>query len=111
MLQLDTTVKCSLTTECEEDTIWLFLLNDMDDVFWCDWEVENLIGKEMAGLNGCNVWVKKYCMHIGFFQRFDGLRTYNFPSIRSLFLASIPQIAMEWSSPYLSNRILQLVRY
>ena len=59
VLQLDTTVKGGLTTESQKDTVGPFLLNDMDNILWGDWEIENLVCKKMAGLDSCNVGVEK----------------------------------------------------
>jgi len=59
VFQLDTTVKGGLTTESQKDTIGPFLFNDMDNVLWGDWKVENLVCKKMTGLDSCNVGVEK----------------------------------------------------
>jgi hypothetical protein len=48
-----------LTTEGKEDTIRPLALNNVCDIFWCNWEVVDLIGKDVGGLDGSDIRVDK----------------------------------------------------
>lgn len=59
ILERNTEVESCLTTKGEEDTVGLFTLDDIFDVFGCDREIVDFVGKDVGGLDGSDVGIYK----------------------------------------------------
>ncbi len=74
-LHLYTKIEGRLATEREEDSIRLFLLDDVLDVLGGDGEVVDLVGEAVVGLDGGNVRVDEHRGHAGLLEGLEGLRS------------------------------------
>jgi len=75
VLERNTEVESGLATKREEDTIRLFTLDNIFDVFGCDGEVVYFIGQDVSCLNSSDVWIYEDRADAGFFESFQCLGT------------------------------------
>lgn len=68
-------IKSRLTTEGKEDAIRPLALNNVRDIFWSNWEVVDLVGKDVGGLDGSDIRVDKDGLDASLLESLESLRT------------------------------------
>lgn len=73
LVELDTDVQGTLSTEGEQNTIWSLLFEDVCNIVRSDWQEIDLVGEMVGGLDGCDVGVDEDGVDVALFEGFDGL--------------------------------------